>query len=110
MDTIEFVFKNKIPPGRDITYASFVCDKRPLKPEPYRVRIVVGGDCLSYGEDAASPATDLLETQILINSTISDSDKGARFLSADLKDYFLGSPISLVSLIMDSGRMIPTLV
>ena len=71
-----------------------MCDKRPLKPEPFRVRIVVGGDRLSFDEDAGSPATDLLETKILINSTISDSDQGARFLSADLKDYFLGSPMS----------------
>ena len=63
-DTIEFIFKHEIPPGRDITYASFVCDKRPLKPEPYRVRIVVGDDCLSYGEDAASPTTDLLKQKI----------------------------------------------
>ena len=57
------------------------------------MRVVVGGDCLSYGEDAGSPATDLLETKLIINSTISDADKGARFMSADLKDYFLGSPM-----------------
>ena len=27
----------------------------------------------------------------MINSVISDSSKGAKFLSADLKDFFLGS-------------------
>ena len=45
-DTIEFITKNEIPQGRAITYASFVCDHRPLKTEPWRVRIVVGGDRL----------------------------------------------------------------
>ena len=92
-NTIEFILKEDIPPDCDITYATFVCDRRPLKPEPFRVRIVVGGDGLTYGEDSGSPATDLLETKILINSTISDASKGARFMSADLKDYFLGSPM-----------------
>ena len=93
-DTIEFILKSEVPHGRDVTYASFVCDKRPLKTEPFRVRIVVGGDRLSFDDDTGSPATDLLETKVLLNSTISDSDQGARFLSADLKDYFLGSPMS----------------
>ena len=92
-NTIDFIHKHEVPSGRDITYASFVCDYRPLKSEPYRVRIVVGGDKLSYPSDAASPATDLLETKILLNSVISDAHKGARFLSADLKDHFLASPM-----------------
>ena len=93
-DTIEFILKSDVLPTNAVTYASFVCDYRPLKSEPYRVRIVVGGDKLSYGEDAASPATDMLETKILLNSTISDSDAGARFLSTDLKDFFLASPMA----------------
>jgi hypothetical protein len=35
----------------------------------------------------------LLESKLIINSTISDAHKGARFLSADLKDHFLASPM-----------------
>lgn len=93
-NTITFIFKkSEIPNNAPITYASFVCNFRPLKSEPYRVRIVVGGDKLQYSEDAASPTTDLLETKILLNSTISDASKGAKFLSADLKDFFLASPM-----------------
>ena len=92
-DTIQFISKSDLPKGATTTYASFVCDKRPLKPEPNRVRIVVGGDRLTYGDDAASPATDLLETKVLLNSTISEAHKGARFISADLKDFFLASPM-----------------
>ena len=92
-DTIEFIFSHEVPSNKGVTYASFVCDYRPLKSEPYRVRIVVGGDKLSYAEDAASPATGLVESKLLINSTISDAKKNARFLSADLKDHFLASPM-----------------
>ena len=80
-NTISFIHKNEVPMDRDVTYTSFVCDHRPLKIEPWRVRIVVGGDRLSYSHDAGSPAASLLETKILLNSTISDSHKGARFMS-----------------------------
>lgn len=92
-NTIEFIKKDQLPVNAAVTYASFVCDRRPLKVEPNRVMIVVGGDRLTYGSDAASPATDLLETKILLNSTISDAHRGAKFLSADLKDFFLASPM-----------------
>ena len=33
-DTIDFIKKHEVPKTRDITYASFVCDHRPLKTEP----------------------------------------------------------------------------
>ena len=66
-----------------------VCDHRPLKSEPYRVRLTVGGDRLTYESDAASPAASLLETKLLINSVISQSARGCRFMTLDIKDFFL---------------------
>ena len=74
-----------------ITYATFVCDHRPLKSESWIVRCVVGGDKLPYPEYASSPAASMLDTTLMVNSVISDASKGTRFLSADLKDFFLGS-------------------
>ena len=58
-----------------------VCDIRPLKTEKFRVRLTVGGYCLQYPDDTASPAASLLEAKLLINSTISQSSKGARFMN-----------------------------
>ena len=54
----------------------------------------MGGDRLSYAEDSGSPAANLLETKVLINSVISDAKKGARFMTADIKDYFLATPMA----------------
>ena len=48
----------------------------------------MGGDKLSYEADTGSPTASLLETKLLVNSVMSDADKGARFLSCDLKDFF----------------------
>ena len=92
-DTIDFIHRHEVPDGRDVTYATFVLNYRPLKSETHRVRITVGGDRLSYAADAGSPAANLLETKLLVNSTISDASKGARFMSTDLKDFFLATPM-----------------
>ena len=88
-DTIEYIAHTEVPKNKKFTYASFVCDCCPLKDEQWRVRLVVGGDKLPYDSDSGSPTTDMIETKLLINSTISDADKGARFATLDLKDMFL---------------------
>ena len=88
-DTMELIPKHEVPPDHDVTYANFVFEYRPLKDEQNRTRMVVGGDKLRYHDDAGSLAASLLQTKLLLNSTISDADKGARFLSLDSKDFFL---------------------
>ena len=92
-NTINFVSYNEVPRDRKVTYASFVCNHRPLKSEEWRIRLVVGGDKLEYEFDSGSPTTDLTKTKILLNSTISDAKDGARFLTLDLKDIFLHTPM-----------------
>ena len=42
-DCMEFIFHHEVPKNKKVTYANFVCDHRPTKPEPWRVRLVVGG-------------------------------------------------------------------
>ena len=91
--TITFISKHAVPRDRDVTYATYVCDIKPLKAETHRVRITVGGDRLSCPDDTGSPAANMLETKLLVNSTISDSKYGAKFLSADIVNYFLASPM-----------------
>ena len=74
-DTIDFISPQDVPPDHPVTYASFVCDYRPLKEEKYRVRLVVGGDKLHYSDDAGSPTATLIETKLLINSVISGAKR-----------------------------------
>lgn len=106
-DTIDFIHKSKVPVDRKVTYGSFVCDYRPLKDDPYRIRLVVGGDKLDYNDDPASPAAGLLETKLLVNSVISDADKGAKFMCMDLKDHFLASPMERPEYMRVHQRHIP---
>lgn len=37
----------------------------------------------------------MLETKLMLNSVISDAAKGARFLTIDIKDHFLATPMAL---------------
>ena len=64
-----------------------VCDYRPLKHEPWRVRLTIGGDKLDYEKEILSLTANLLETKLLLNSVVSDAHKGARFLGIDIKDF-----------------------
>ena len=50
-DTIEFIPIDLVPKNDKVTYAQCVCDHRPLKPEKYRIRLVVGGDKLDCDID-----------------------------------------------------------
>ena len=106
-ETIKFIFRHDVPTGRHVTYATFVCDLKPLKAETHRVRITVGGDRLFCAEDTGSPTANLLETKIIVNSTISDAHRGARFVSADLQNFFLASPMRRAEYMRVKLRHIP---
>ena len=57
------------------------------------VRLTFGSNRLPYSSDDGSPAASLLEAKLLFNSTILDANKGARFMAADLKNFFLVTPM-----------------
>ena len=90
-----------------VTYATLVCDYWPLNDKKYIVHITIGGDRLPYQDDASSPTTDLLETKILINSTISDIRKEARFIYLDIKDHFLVTLIEYLEYMHIKYKYIP---
>ena len=91
-DTFEFIFKYKVPNNGDIIYITYALDHRPFK-RTIQVQIIVGGNRLNYIDDTGSLASNLLETKVFINSTISDINKGAKLVTADIKDYFLATPV-----------------
>ena len=86
--------EKNVPNDKNITCATIVCDCMPPKDEKFRVRITTGGDRLHYHLDSGSPSTNLLETKLILNRILSDSRKGARFISLDVKDHFLVIPMT----------------
>lgn len=88
-DVMDFIPKSEVPSNKKVTYDKLVCDYRPLKSDPWRTRLIIEGDRLDYEGDSVSPAATILDTKLILNSVISDCDKGAHFLTLDLKDHFL---------------------
>ena len=64
-------------------------------------------DKLKHAEDAALPATNLLEAKILVNSAILDVAKGARIVHINTKDHFLVTLIRIPECISMRYKWIP---
>ena len=60
--------------------------------EPNRTRLVAGGDRVHYPGNAGTPTADLLTVKLLINSIVSTN--GARFMTMDIKDFYLNTPMA----------------
>ena len=93
-DTMRIIHREEVPESAKVTYANFVCDYKPHKEEKYRTRLTVGGDKLTYDDDTTAPSAQLTETKLLLNSVISDHKRnGARFATADIKNFYLNNPL-----------------
>ena len=88
---MHFIHRFEKPKDRRATYLRVVIDYRPQKDETHRVRFTVGGDRIDYKGNVSTPAAELPSVKIIANSIISTPK--ARGLCADLKDFYLGSPM-----------------
>ena len=104
-DTMHFISKTDIPKGRRPTYMRIVCADRPLKTETRRVRHTVGGDKIDYPFDVSTKTASLVTAKLIINSTI--STPGARFMSMDIKDFFLNNDMHRYEYMRISLKVIP---
>ncbi len=106
-NTIQFIRKKDIPQDRrkDVTYGSFVCSIRPEKKEKNRTRFTVGSDRINYLGAVATPTADMLVAKLLVNSVI--STKGARFMTIDISDFSLMTPLKRPKFIRISINDIP---
>jgi hypothetical protein len=84
-ETIFYIKKSQIPSNQKAAYANAICDYRPNKSDPWRVRLTMGGDKLEYPGHPGAPAASLLNTKLTLNSVI--SNPGARFLTTVIKDF-----------------------
>ena len=90
---MEFIHHHDLLQDHKVTFTNFIMDYLSFKIEPSCVHVVVGGDKMNYEFDVGSPDSSPFETKLIINSVISDARRSNRFVSLDLKDHFLMSPI-----------------
>ena len=91
-ETMRFIKRSEMPQGRQATYAKYVCEYKPNKQEKERTRITVGGDCIDYPGEVATKSADITTIKCLLNSVI--STKNGRFATADVKNFYLNTPMA----------------
>ena len=57
------------------------------------MRITTRGDCLLHTSDAGLLAANLLKMDVLINNIIFNTHKRTQFMMANIKYYFLSTPM-----------------
>ena len=92
-NTIFFIHKHEILDDRwrDITSSRIVCNVRPQKKEVFRTRLTVDGSRINIDMDCWTPTASLLTVKLLLNSVI--STRGAKFMTIDIKDFYLNTPM-----------------
>ena len=92
-NTIVFINKEDVPPERfkDTTYGKFVCVVRPQKAEPKRTRLTIGGNRINYPGEVGTPTADMLLVKIMLNSVVSTMN--AKFMSIDISNFYLNTPL-----------------
>ena len=70
-----------------------------------RIRGAAGGDRVHFPGDVSARCAGMSDIKILINSVVSD---GANWMSIDIKDFYLGTPMERPEFMRIPVRMIPT--
>jgi hypothetical protein len=104
-NTIHFIGHNQIPPGRKATYLRNVVADRPMKAQPRRVCWTVGGNRIDYPGDVSTKTSGLTTAKLLFNSVL--STPGARFMTMDIKDFYLNTPMARYEYMMIPVSLIP---
>jgi hypothetical protein len=88
---MHFIPISDLPSDRKATYLRIVADYKPHKAEPNRIRFTVGGNRIDYPGKVSTPTADLATVKILLNSVLSTPN--ARFMTIDIKDFYLNTPM-----------------
>ena len=92
-DMIFFIKKKDVLAHRwqDITYGRIVVSFRPTKDDSNRTRLTMVRDCIVYPRDCGTPTVDLLTVKLHQNITI--STKNAQYMTIDIKNFYLNTPM-----------------
>ena len=92
-NTFKIIKFSDIPQDRrhEICQYMVVCEVKPHKEDPNRTRITVTGSQICYPGDVCTPTKSLDLVKLIINSVL--SRRNARFVSFDLKNFYLQTPM-----------------
>ena len=82
---------HEVPHDKTVNYARFVCDYRPQNNTKQQNRITVGGYIFEYQGEVPTKRAGLTTIKLVLNSVISSA--GERFMTADVKNFYLKTPM-----------------
>ena len=91
-NTIHFVHPSQKPANQTATYLCIVANYRPQKKTPFCGQFTVDGNRIDYSGNVATPTVDLATVKLHLNSVISDIN--ASYMTVDIKDFYLGTPMN----------------
>jgi hypothetical protein len=103
--TLFFIHKTQISKNKKATYVRVVCAYRPKKANPKRVRWTARGDRIDYKGPTTTKTADITTAKMLLNSVI--STKNGRFVTINLKDFYLCSNLPEFGYVWIPVHMIP---
>ena len=90
--TMRLIHRNMVPPDKKPAYYNpQVRTKIKNGILQHRVRGTIGGNQITYNGDTAAHTASMQLIKLLLNAVI--SDKSAKFMTADIKDFYLGTPL-----------------
>jgi hypothetical protein len=104
-ETLWFIDRKDIPKHKKPTYVRVVCADRPEKTNTRRVRWTAGGDRINYPGNKTTKTADLSTCKLMFNSVISTPK--SRFMTIDLKDFYLCSDMQDYEYVRIPMHMIP---
>jgi hypothetical protein len=107
-ETIHSIHHSEILEGRRATYLKIVASYQPHKAEIQRVHFTCGGDRIDYKDKVKTDGAGLEVVKLLLNSTI--STLGARWMSYDIKDFYLDTPMQRYEYMRIPVKHIPTII
>jgi hypothetical protein len=75
----------------DVAHTRVICKVCPTKTDPNRTRITIGGNTINYTGDCGTKTGSLETVKLVINSPL--SMPGARYMTADLSNFYLNTPL-----------------
>ena len=91
-NTFFWITHDQVPADKKATYARIVAEDRPHKAVTKRIRLTVGGNRIEYSGDVSTKTSDLTTVKCLLNSVVSTPN--AEFCTADIKDFYLNTPMA----------------
>jgi hypothetical protein len=103
---IHFIHVSQIPQGKKTTYLKVVVADTPKKAIKQRVRYTVDADKIEYAGDCSTKTADLTTEICVFNSIL--FTPGAKFMTMDIKDLYLNTPMAEYEYMRTPVQYIPT--